>query len=395
MKRSRKTDKSIILLLLIIIVAVTTVVFAFYQFRTDKFTSKLKDGKPIAILFLINAERNLKFIQVLLYHPVTKKGGLYYIPTNLGTWVETVDRFDRIEVLYNAQDKSPIRTKVEQILDLPVPFYFDISLSGISNFVDLVGGLELFISNPVDIDQPESPVLLPSGSVLLDGDKIEDYLTYELPLEEDRERVGRKQKFLHSLLRKIGDPATNAYLLDRDVFKLVRSYLNSNFTSKSLRSFILELGKLKTDRLIFQRVLGSTKKVEGVDGPILFPHYDGNLIKQTIRQNIETISSDDPKYDDTLTVSIEILNGTDADGLAKRTKALYESFGFDVVSFGNADHDEYLNTLVLDRKGKSYAAEKVAEVIKCERIHSKLDSESSADITLILGKDFDGRYCNK
>ena len=290
---------------------------------------------------------------------------------------------------------SPIKKKVEQILDLPVLFYFDISLNGLSDFVDLVGGLELFISNPVNIDQGERPVLLPSGSVLLDGDKIKDYLTYELPLEEDRERVGRKQKVLHSLLKKIGNPATNAYLLEKDVFKLVRSYLKSNLTSKSLRSFILELGKLKTDRLIFQRVLGSIKKVDGVDGPILFPHYEGNLIKQTIRQTIETISSDDPKYDDTLIVSIEILNGTETDGLAKRTKALYESFGFDVVSFGNADHDEYLNTLVLDRKGKSYAAEKVAEVIKCERIHSKLDSESSADITLILGKDFDGRYCKK
>ena len=395
MKRSRKTDKSIILLLLIIIVAVATVVFAFYKFRTDKFTSKLKDEGPIAILFLINSDQNLKFIQVLLYHPVTNKGGLFYIPANLGTKVETVDRFDRLEVLYNTQDNSPIKKKVEQILDLPVLFYFDISLNGLYNFVDLVGGLELFISNPVNIDQGERPVLLPSGSVLLDGDKIKDYLTYELPLEEDRERVGRKQKVLHSLLKKIGNPATNAYLLEKDVFKLVRSYLKSNLTSKSLRSFILELGKLKTDRLIFQRVLGSIKKVDGVDGPILFPHYEGNLIKQTIRQTIETISSDDPKYDDTLIVSIEILNGTETDGLAKRTKALYESFGFDVVSFGNADHDEYLNTLVLDRKGKSYAAEKVAEVIKCERIHSKLDSESSADITLILGKDFDGRYCKK
>ena len=393
MKRSRRSDKSIFLLLLIILVAAATIVFAFYQLRTDKFTSILNEQNPVAVLFLVNSQERLQFIQVLLYHPITKKAGLFYIPANLGTRVEAVDRFDRIEVLYNPQDCSLIRKKVEQLIDLPIPFYFDVSLNGISNLVDLIGGIELFISNPVDVDQGEQRVLLPSGSVLLDGDKLVEYLTYELPLEEDRESVGRRQKFLQSLLKKIGTPSTNAYLLERDVFRLARSYLRSNLTSKSLQAFLLELGNLKTDRFIFQRVLGSTKKVEGVEGPILFPHYEGNLIKQTIKQNIETISSDDPKYDDSLTVSIEILNGTDSDGLAQRTKALYESFGFDVVSFGNADHNEYINTLVLDRKGKTYAAERVAEVIKCERIHSKLDSESRAEITLILGKDFDGRYC--
>ncbi len=393
MKRSRKTDKSIFLLLLIILLAASTIVFAFYQLRTDKFTRILKEQKPVAVLFLVNSQERLQFIQVLLYHPITKKAGLFYIPANLGTRVEAVDRFDRIEVLYNPQDCSLIRKKVEQLIDLPIPFYFDVSLNGISNLVDLIGGIELFISNPVDMDQGERRVLLPSGSVLLDGEKIKEYLTYELPLEEDRESVGRRQKFMQSLLKKIGSPSTNAYLLERDVFRLARSYLRSNLTSKSLQAFLLELGNLKTDRFVFQRVLGSTKKVEGVEGPILFPHYEGNLIKQTIKQNIETISSDDPKYDDSLAVTIEILNGTDSDGLAQRTKALYESFGFDVVSFGNADHNEYINTLVLDRKGKTYAAERVAEVIKCERIHSKLDSESRAEITLILGKDFDGRYC--
>jgi anionic cell wall polymer biosynthesis LytR-Cps2A-Psr (LCP) family protein len=394
-KRSRKTDKSIILLLLIIAVAVTTVVFALYQFRTDKLTNKLKEKNPIAILFLVNNDRQLTFMQLLLYHPVTKKGGLFYIPGNLGTKIESPDRFDRIEVLYSVQDKTPIKRKVEQILDFPVLFYFDMSLNDISNIVDLVGGLELFISNPVDIEYDGKRVLLPSGSVLLDGDKIKDYLTYEVPMEEDREKVGRKQKFLNALLKKMGSPTTSAYLLERSAFRLLRMYLKSNLTEKALRSFIVELGKLKSDRLIFQRVLGSLKQVEGVDGPILFPHYEGNLIKQTIRQNLETISSDDPKYDDTLTISIEILNGTTIDGLAKRTKTLYESFGFDVVSYRNADHDQYLNTLVLDRKGESFAAERVAEVIKCERIHSKLDQEKGADITLILGKDFDGRYCKK
>ncbi len=207
--------------------------------------------------------------------------------------------------------------------------------------------------------------------------------------------MARKQKFLAALLRKMGSPATGALLAQKEVFVYLRSYLDTNLTPRALQSLIGELGKLKADRFVFQRVLGSLKEVDGIDGPVLFPHYEGNLIKQTIKQSLETIASDDPKYSDFLTANIEILNGTSIDGLAKRTKALYESFGFEVVSFRNADHDAYIETLILDRKGKPDLANRVAEVIRCEKIFTKLDPDSNADFTLILGKDFDGRYCKQ
>ena len=90
---------------------------------------------------------------------------------------------------------------------------------------------------------------------------------------------------------------------------------------------------------------------------------------------------------------MEILNGTYQDGLAKRTKVLFDSFGFEILSIRNAEHDQYLNTLILDRKGKIESAERAANVIRCERIYTKIETGVNVDITLILGKDFDGRYC--
>jgi hypothetical protein len=116
-------------------------------------------------------------------------------------------------------------------------------------------------------------------------------------------------------------------------------------------------------------------------------------MKQTIAQNLASISSEDQSYDDTTLVTMEILNGTNQDGLAKRTTVLFESFGFDVITYRNADHDQYINSVVIDRKGVIQRAERAAAVIQCERVYTKIEEDAEVDVTLILGKDFDGRYC--
>ena len=392
MKRSRKSDKSILLLAPIILVALVIIVYSIVQFRADNFTNLLKDKKLIAILFLISDEDRLEFMDILLYHPGTKKGGLFYIPANIGSKIESLDRIDRIDVLYTQSDFQTIKKKVEQLTDLYIPFYINISLINLVHLVDLVGGLELFISNPVNLDMNGKKVLLPSGSILLDGDKIRDFLTYEEKMEEEGEKIRRKQKFFQALFKKIGDPATENFLMMGDSFQLLKEYLKTNLGSRALQSYITEHSKLNLLSGI-HRVLGSQRSVDDVEGEVLFPYNEGNLIKVTIKQIVEAITRDDSEYDESLTITLEILNGTNIDGLAKRTKALFENYGFDVVSYRNADNDKYLDTVVLDRKGNISMAEKIAEVIKCDKIHTRIEPDINVDVTLILGKNFDGTYC--
>jgi anionic cell wall polymer biosynthesis LytR-Cps2A-Psr (LCP) family protein len=395
MKRTKRTDKSYLLLILIITVGIIAAVFGFLNLRTDAFTSKLKEKDPVIILFIVSEEGRLYFLDMFLYNPGTKKAGLFYIPSNLGSRIESLDRFDKIDVLYFPDNIEPLRRKLEQVTNLSISYYIDISMQNIGRLVDLLGGLELFISNPVDIDTGKERYLLPSGSVLLDGSKVRDYLKYEEEIEEDSERVRRKQNFFGALLKKLGNPATNAFVLDKQVFPYLKSFLNSNLNVRALKSLLEELTRLKAERLLTQgqRVLGNLKIVEGVEGEVLFPYHDGNLMKQTISQNLATIASEENNFDDTTLISMEILNGTNQDGLAKRTKVLFESFGFEILSIRNAEHDQYLNTLILDRKGKIESAERAAKVIRCERIYTKIETGVNVDITLILGKDFDGRYC--
>lgn len=392
-KRKRKVDKSIILLLVIVAVVLVTVFFGFFQLRTDLFTEMLKEISDITVLFAVSGDQEYRFFELLIYNPQTHKGAVVFVPGNVGAIIESLKRVDRIDALYRPGELQPLKRKVEEITGLEISFIVDLMERDVMDLVDLLGGLELFIPNPVDTTFQDYRVLLPSGSIVLDGAKIKDFISYQDSLESDMDRVARKQKFLQALLKKIGE--RSSLLLHKNTFNHVKRIIKSNFSSRALISFIREMENLDTERLIFQRVLGSSRIVDNKE--LLFPHFEGELLKETIKQTQETIASHETLTEEELLIAVEILNGTSVNGLARRAANVFRSFGYEVVSIGNADNDEYLKTVAIDRQGKLESAQKVAGLIRCNRVYSRLDEEMdlTIDVTLILGKDFDGRYCKE
>jgi hypothetical protein len=104
---------------------------------------------------------------------------------------------------------------------------------------------------------------------------------------------------------------------------------------------------------------------------------------------------------------VEILNGTAVTGLAGRTADLLRGFGYDVISIGNAGRNDYETTEIIDRSGHDAMVRTFADIIRCRNIHFDAHAEENielgieiniqnleyrSDFTLIIGKDFNGRY---
>ena len=96
---------------------------------------------------------------------------------------------------------------------------------------------------------------------------------------------------------------------------------------------------------------------------------------------------------------LEIQNGTSEDGLARRTAERFRNASYDVLSPVNADK-LYNNTVIIDHIGNHEIAMMVGEFIQCTNIQEaeiKTEEEfesntANVDFTVILGKDFNGRY---
>lgn len=457
MSRRRGFDKGFLLLLVIVLILVGTGIFLYAQVRTDKITELVKNGGPFTVAIFVTdkthlvkwadapqtvsssaggssaagttaagttangasgsgaastAGNSLFFTELFSYDPKTHKGSLLDIPGNVGSLIGSLQKIDRIDVLFKPGKVGAYEDKIASLIGSPISLYIETDMTEIPKIVDLLGGLNLFIANPVRETNTNPMVLLPSGSLTLDGSKVQSYLSYKGPSDSKIELISRRQRFVQALLKAIGEHAS---LFDKTgVYGALRSRISTDMNRRSLLSFIGLISKLNTEKMTFQRVLGVDRTVG--NQVLIFPHYDGRLLRETMQQTLTSLSNPESASAQAMTTRLQILNGTLVTGLAHRTSQIFQSFGYDVVAVGNADRQNYANTEILDRIGNLAQARKVASVIKCTDVKSKPLSAAPAggaqggkpatgaqtaaapaippyDVTVILGQNFDGRYC--
>ncbi len=85
--------------------------------------------------------------------------------------------------------------------------------------------------------------------------------------------------------------------------------------------------------------------------------------------------------------TIEVLNGSGEKGIATRVASELRKLGFDVLIVGNADRFDYVNTIVIDRKGNKELIERLVKLTGIKSaIIQKLD-KPLVDATVIIGSD--------
>lgn len=387
-----KFDAGLIFLASVFVILLVSGLYIYQQVRVDPVTTSIQQGKPFAVQLMIHDGKELKYTEILFYSPLTGRAALLDIPGNLGVIIPQAKKVGRIDSLYKVHSIEVYRDAIETFVNQEIPFFLEMSFAQLERFIDLLGGIEVFIANSLEMDVKGRKIQLPSGNLHLDGGKAMVYVSLQDPDESDIDRIIRVQKFIQSILKKIGESVD--FLTHPDVVPYLKECVRTDMESRGLLAFLREMRKLDSERMAFQRVLGNLRKVETEE--LLFPHFEGQLLKQTVKKILETLASTEGVRGEDTGLTLEILNGTKIPGLARRTREIYQSFGFDVVSYGNAETQEIEKTVIIDRKGNREGASRVASIIKCTHIvtgPSPYGGQKNADFTIVLGGDFDGRYC--
>lgn len=394
-----RIDKNIGFLLSILAVLIGTATVFFFAMKSDPVKEALSGDNLLKVLVVLDDGKKPLSSHVITLYPASKRAAMFDIPGETGLILDSLGRVDRIDAVYTEKGTEAYKKEIEKLTGIGVPFYLTFSLDGLARMADLLGGLNVFIPTPVDYT-PEngSRVLLPSGAVTLDGDKVRTYVTYENTSlgDGDSDAPGRRQRAVLALFSALGEASPRVFT--GDLFPVIRDSIKSDVPQGALKELLGQLSAIDAERLIPQRVTGSVRDVDGQS--LLFPFYDGQLLKDIVRQTLAGLTAEDVTVQERV-YSLEILNGTRNQGLAHNTSALYQSFGYDVIRVGNAEHAEYEETEIIDRIGNDSVAQAVAKVIQCDRIEQTnvsspgedtYGTEAIVDFTIILGKDFDGRY---
>lgn len=386
-----KDGKNIIFLLLILVMLIPVGVIVARNLKIDPISTSLSGDNLLKVLFIIEHDNIPLSTNIIAHYPQTRRAAMFDVPENTGLILSQLGRTDGIGALYTEKGPEVYKQEIEKLTGVDIPFYITCSLDEFAHLTDMLGGVSVFIPSSVDIDSDEyGKILLPSGSVLLDGDKVRDYLVYEHESDAEGEAVTRKQKAVLAFLRSLYE---HPRMFENGQFTVFGSLLHGNIAGQDFKQLLDYLCKIDSERLVPQRLTGAIRKVDSK--VLLFPFRDGQQIKEIIGQTLATLASEEGATLERV-YALEVLNGTDVNGLARTASEIYQSFGYDVINIGNAPQTGLEHTVLIDRIGNESVAKIVAQVVRCENIESAQigdahsGSETNVDFTLILGKDFNG-----
>jgi anionic cell wall polymer biosynthesis LytR-Cps2A-Psr (LCP) family protein len=355
---SQKWDASPILLLLIIVLTGGGIFFIVMMLTDDPIEKALAADQVINALFIIEGKNNKPLSSfVLMYYPETKRAAIFDIPGEVGLILKGIGRVDRIDTVYNSQKRGAYRDEVASLLGIDINFFIVFTMDALGKTVDLIEGVEVFI--PSAVKEYDPPILFSSGISKLDGDKVLSYITYKLSQEDSVSVQLRRQRFFLAFIKKIGEQ--NEMLKQKTVAKIYHSLLKISMKEQEYERLFDEYAKINIDRVNIQSITGTLREVSGQI--LLVPSYNGNLIKDIVRQTLISLTRKSEGSLSERVYTVDVLNGTAANGLAGRTAELLRNFGYDVLSVGNTSQD-YEKTLIIDRSDSQGIAENFGNVIR-------------------------------
>ena len=393
----RDEQKGVIFIALIILIGVAiSIVFAF-SLKTNTVEDALKEKGIMRTLIVVeDKDSSMLFSSVLIYNPTSNKAALVNLPGYTGAIYQSLGRVDKLEKVYSDAGITAFRNETEKLLGMTIPYYAILTLDSFIKISDYLGGMRVFISEPVDcVSEENERWLLPSGAINLDGDKITTYLHYRLEDETEADVQERYQNAMAAFITGLHDK--KFIIFNKENRKRYLDFIKTNLNEEEEITLFEAIADVDAESIIKQTITGSLRRVDGQQ--LLMPDNNGEFIKEAVKTTTNLLASTDGTLTSRVYV-LEIQNGTTTQGLARNTAILFQNASYDVLSPVNAPRNDYEETVIIDHLGNMDVAKIVGDFIHCTNIREATpeeEAESSSldagvDFTIILGRDFDGRY---
>jgi LCP family protein required for cell wall assembly len=339
---------------------------------------------------VVNNEEKTESLLLSFYNPKTKKLAYILIPDQTRLKVDYRDKpaYDVVQNIYTRGGIPVLKKTIERLTGTEFPFHLAYDLKDVEKLVDLLEGVEVIIPEKMYHMNPENRVFinLAEGRQMLDGAKMKELLQYREREMNAKAVVDNHRVFVESLLDR-GDDVNHLLSNKRVTGSLMRD-LDTNFKTGDILLLAEEMRHLNSSRLLFYRMHGQNIKVKGE--PYIAPVENGTWLRERIAMVKSFIADEGPAPlgDE---IKMEILNGSGNPGQAQSLRNYFIEYGFNVVHYGNAMRNDYESTMVIDRIGKPSLAKRIADIINCREVYTRIDRTLLVDVTVIIGNDFEGK----
>jgi LCP family protein required for cell wall assembly len=284
---------------------------------------------------------------------------------------------------------------LESLTGVRIDNFLEIDFSGVVKMSKAIGGVPLNICEA--IHDKNTGLNLPAGPVNLIGDQALAFVRarYGLTGGDDLHRIQRQQQFMASMVRK-ALASTNFFNPGTiySFYSAVASSLSTDMTSSQLLSLGVKYRHIDTSNIIFTTV----PTYPAPKGDPFYEHLywsddEANALFSDIHDDIPIpVSTGTNVGSITLprsAITVEVLNGTSQDGLARQVRDQLTTAGFDVVSIGTATNSPVAKTTVSYVASHTTSMQTLASALNTPP-QEVLASSAGANIVLTLGADWAG-----
>ncbi|MBI3959024.1 MAG: LCP family protein [Chloroflexi bacterium] len=315
---------------------------------------------------------------------------------------------------------------VSSFVGHPVESYVRVNFNGFVRFVDLIGGIDLFV--PQTIHDEQYPTAdygietfhLEAGQQHLDGEVALKYVRTR-NMDSDYGRAARQQQVIQAVMDKVLQADIIPTLIAK-LPELSATMRDSVSTDMSLAAAvqIAQYVRQNSFREVRRLVLDDRYGQEGYsdDGAwILIPDrsrirpalatffeatpasVDAHVSVATGDQLFSTIASQAADLNparghlvsEPAAARVEVLNGTGYPGVAARIRDLLQEKGWQVVSIGDADRSDYRRTLIVNYNADPLLVSRVGGELELQSNLPTLNGlilSNTVDLRIIAGQDF-------
>ncbi|MFH0912060.1 MAG: LCP family protein [Patescibacteria group bacterium] len=289
-----------------------------------------------------------------------------------------------------------------EVLGLDIPYYVKLDFSGFSKLIDELGGVTITVDKDLYDDKYPNKtkgyeiVDIKAGTYTMDGATALKYARSRQSTS-DFDRALRQQKVLIAAKDKamqlnwLSNPAKVIATMD-----ILADHFTTNMKLSELKRMITLFKDWDVNKLVHKvfddspaGLLYGTRVDE-----IYVLRPVGDDLKVISDYVAKTISSETPAEELNQPVNaeplkVEVLNGTNITGLARKIATQLEKDSYIIVSVGNNAVKGFTRTIVYDLSGgqRIWEVRKLAESLKADIGTDKIETTTGALARIVLGSE--------
>lgn len=334
-----------------------------------------------------NQSKKTDSIVIFHYEPQTKKLNVVSVPRD--SLIKVDGKNQKLRMANSVDGPKFIVNSVENLMNIKVNYYVQLDYDSFKNIMNSLGSVEVNVNNNMNYDDSAQKlhIHLQKGTQELNAQEAEEYYRWiknndgKGLASGDLGRIRNQQQYIEAVMAKVSRVST--IVKYPSIISAISKNIESNMTTNEVIKYAKLFSHVNKSNVNFYTASGIDVTIDSGD-----KYYIMNNVK-----NAEILNNKNGSKNsiDKASLKIDILNGTEKNGLAKNYKSALDGKGFKTITTGNAPKKPVDATKVtfygVDQNKIAQIKDDMGSSVSSNDYELINEKSNKYDVVILLGND--------